>query len=432
MWRDSSHQKLSLLSSPSLWISLKTYDKPLKYSTSFQTPGYAEHCSQSSRCLQDVRRSGGMASQRKGKRWLRKELSCVLIQCGCHSKSEEMRVFFIGSQPALLLHSVHSVWRCSSFQLCYFLLHAGAAWSSELKFVFYKAFFFYLVYLGREKKWFGLKFGRTDILQVCLEVKFATVHWLQLPLWLQQGAECVSEIDAGNKVLTQNGARNVWLLNSYYVLAVKGMDQHEGRHREMNHNYIKILHCSTICTLWTPLRTCKSWQQWGMYTTCIYTKCMLLSVVGVLLVVVMAVFSIQCHRCEATKCLEWKMCFYLYTCNMLTTKEDFFFFSFCIKNIFPSVTLTRNLTGTLAESYFALALTLKYSMNFKLNEMHWEVGGFFFFFHALPSIYYVKEISAKKSWCCSWPQNRQPFNHFMPLVFIRRYLNPRGLDNFAT
>lgn len=113
-------------------------------------------------------------------------------------------------------------------------------------------------------------------------------------------------------------------------------------------------------------------------------------------------------------------------------KGIFIFFSFWIKNIFPSVTLTRNLTGTLAESYFALALTLKYSMNFKLNEMHWEVGVFFFFVHAFPSIYYVKEISAKKSWCCSWPQNRQPFNHFMPLVFIRRYLNPRGLDNFAT
>lgn len=99
MWRDSSHQKLSLLSSPSLWISLKKYDKPLKYSTSFQTPGYAEHCSQSSRCLQDVRRSSGMGSQRKGKRWLRKELSCVLIQCGCHSKSEEMRAFLLEANP---------------------------------------------------------------------------------------------------------------------------------------------------------------------------------------------------------------------------------------------------------------------------------------------------------------------------------------------
>lgn len=72
------------------------------------------------------------------------------------------------------------------------------------------------------------------------------------------------------------------------------------------------------------------------------------------------------------------MCFYLYTPSMLTTKKDFFFLSVS-KNIFPSVTLTRNRTGTLAENDFALALTLKYSMNFKLNEMHWEVGGFLVF-----------------------------------------------------
>lgn len=78
------------------------------------------------------------------------------------------------------------------------------------------------------------------------------------------------------------------------------------------------------------------------------------------------------------------------------------FFLSVSKNIFPSVPLTQDLTGTLAECYFALALTLKYSMNFKSNEMHWEGGGCLFFFDALPAIYYVKEISAKKKyWCCS-------------------------------
>lgn len=62
-------------------------------------------------------------------------------------------------------------------------------------------------------------------------------------------------------------------------------------------------------------------------------------------------------------------------------KERFFplFFLSVSKNIFPSVPLTQNLTGTLAECYFALALTLKYSMNFKSNEMHWERGGFLVF-----------------------------------------------------
>lgn len=62
-------------------------------------------------------------------------------------------------------------------------------------------------------------------------------------------------------------------------------------------------------------------------------------------------------------------------------KERFLplFFLSVSKNIFPSVPLTQNLTGTLAECYFALALTLKYSMNFKSNEMHWEGGGFLVF-----------------------------------------------------
>lgn len=34
-------------------------------------------------------------SRGEGERWLRKELSCVLIQWGCHNKSEEMRVFLL-------------------------------------------------------------------------------------------------------------------------------------------------------------------------------------------------------------------------------------------------------------------------------------------------------------------------------------------------
>lgn len=202
MWRDSSHQKLSLLSSPSLWISLKTYDKPLKYSTSFQTRGYAEHCSQSSRCLQDVCRGGGMGSQRKGKRWLRKELSCVLIQCGRHSESEEMCVFLLEANPRYCFTRCTQCGGAHPFNSVIFLCTLVLLGAQSLNLFFIKHFF-HLVYLGRERereKCFGLKFGRTDILQVCLEVKFATVHWLQLPLWLQRGAECVSEIDAGNKV----------------------------------------------------------------------------------------------------------------------------------------------------------------------------------------------------------------------------------------
>lgn len=75
-----------------------------------------------------------------------------------------------------------------------FLLYAAAVGCSELNFIFFhkRFFFFSMCLFGGKKKCFGLKFDRTDILQVCLEVKSATVHWLQLPLWLQRGAECVS------------------------------------------------------------------------------------------------------------------------------------------------------------------------------------------------------------------------------------------------
>lgn len=75
------------------------------------------------------------------------------------------------------------------------------------------------------------------------------------------------------------------------------------------------------------------------------------------------------------------------------------FFLSILRNIFPSITLTQN-QGPWQSGTLPLLSFLKYSMNFKYNEMHSE-GEVFWFFYALPAIYYVKEISAKKYWCCS-------------------------------
>lgn len=66
-------------------------------------------------------------------------------------------------------------------------------------------------------------------------------------------------------------------------------------------------------------------------------------------------------------------------------------------------------------------------------QIEWNVlgRGRVFGFSLLSLLFIMWKISAKKYWCCSWPRDPQPFNHFMPMVFIQRYLNPRGLGNFA-
>lgn len=131
--------------------------------------------------------------------------------------------------------------------------------------------------------------------------------------------------------------------------------------------------------------------------------------------------------------LEWKMYLYWYTCRMLTTKKDFslvFFF------LFRYFSKRSSHSGSNRDLGRVLLCPRSHSeVQYEL-QIEWNALGrgtvFVVFFDALPAIYYVKEISAKKKyWCCSWPRDPQPFNHIMPTVFIRRYLNPRGLGNFA-
>lgn len=165
----------------------------------------------------------------------------------------------------------------------------------------------------------------------------------------------------------------------------QGMEQHEGLHQWMNDNYIEILHClssrtyfslnpfyfiflcylqklTAVGDIYHVKNVISSWSTGGSNSSIQYSMSTLWS-----------------HRMSRMKNVP----VFIHRQQHVDHKERFFFLSVS-KNIFPSVTLNLNLTGTLAESYFALALTLKYSMNFKLNEMHWEVGGFFFFwfFHA--------------------------------------------------
>lgn len=98
-------------------------------------------------------------SRGEGERWLRKELSCVLIQWGCHNKSEEMRVFLLEANRSYCFTWCIQHVRCSSFQLCYFPPYAGAVGCSELNFIFFfiKDFFFLFqcVYLDGKKNVFA-------------------------------------------------------------------------------------------------------------------------------------------------------------------------------------------------------------------------------------------------------------------------------------
>lgn len=132
----------------------------------------------------------------KGKRWLRKRAFTCSDAMGVSQQVGWRCVFFFLERQCSQRVGAHP------FNLLIFPRHAGPVGCSELNlFFFHKGFFFFFpMCLFGKKKCFGLKFDRTDIQQVCLEVKSAAVHWLQLPLWLQRGAECVSEIDAGNKV----------------------------------------------------------------------------------------------------------------------------------------------------------------------------------------------------------------------------------------
>lgn len=90
-------------------------------------------------------------SRGEGKRWLRKELSCVLIQWGCHNKSEEMCVFLLEAN-----RSYWFTWCSHPFNSVIFLrtpVLLGAQSLTSIFFFIKDFFFFQCVYL-EEKKMF--------------------------------------------------------------------------------------------------------------------------------------------------------------------------------------------------------------------------------------------------------------------------------------
>lgn len=151
------------------------------------------------------------------------------------------------------------------------------------------------------------------------------------------------------------------------------------------------------------------------------------------LVEIYHVQPVQSINCAVNK----KKCIYLHMCSVLTTKKDFFFHLFVSKNIFPSLALTRKLTGTLAECYFAHALTLKYSMNFKLNEIHEEGRDFFSSFRwgwrGVPCspFYLLCEGDKRKEILLLLLTSGSAAFQSLRWFSSKGTWTPRGLDNFA-
>lgn len=106
------------------------------------------------------------------------------------------------------------------------------------------------------------------------------------------------------------------------------------------------------------------------------------------------------------------------------------FFSFCFEKYFSKRSSHSESNRDLGRVLLCPRShsEVQYELQIEWNALG---RGRVFGFSLLSLLFIMWKISAKKYWCCSWPRDPQPFNHFMPMVFIQRYLNPRGLGNFA-